>query len=101
MLVFGTGNSGHDIAQDMSAVAASVTMVQKGPTVVVDCETGRMSLGLARDLALRLGADHVRLGEVAAGSLVDAVRAERAALDPALRQAQGTQGQARGTKDAA
>ena len=58
--------------------------------LVIDCETGRMSLGLAADLAVRLGADHVKLGEVAAGSLVDAVRTERAALDPTLRRAQGT-----------
>ena len=35
-IVIGTGNSGHDVAQDLqSNGAASVTMVQRGPTCVV------------------------------------------------------------------
>ena len=42
-------------------------------TVVVDCESGRMRLGLAADLARRMGAEHVPLEHVAAGSLVDIV----------------------------
>ena len=41
--------------------------------VVVDCESGRMSLGLAVDLGLRLGARYVKLDEVAASRLVDVV----------------------------
>jgi magnesium chelatase subunit D len=44
-------------------------------TVVMDCETGKMRLGLAAELAARLGAEHVPLGEVAAESLAGAVRA--------------------------
>jgi magnesium chelatase subunit D len=43
--------------------------------VVMDCETGKMRLGLAAELAARLGAEHVPLGEVAAESLAGAVRA--------------------------
>ena len=42
-------------------------------SVVVDCESGRMRLGLARDLARRMGAEHIPLEQVAAGSLVDIV----------------------------
>ncbi|SDV01271.1 magnesium chelatase subunit D [Microlunatus sagamiharensis] len=84
----GRATSGPD-AVARSRQAAELLRATGVSALVVDCETGRMSLGLARDLAVRLGADHVRLGEVAAGSLVDAVRTERAALDPALRQTQG------------
>ncbi|WP_427385105.1 magnesium chelatase subunit D family protein [Janibacter sp. G56] len=41
--------------------------------VVVDCESGRFRMGLAADLARRMGAEHVPLDRVAAGSLVDIV----------------------------
>ncbi|NHA67299.1 VWA domain-containing protein [Phycicoccus flavus] len=51
-------------------------------TVVVDCETGRFRLGLAADLAGRMGATHVPLGEVAADALVATVSSARAAADP-------------------
>jgi len=34
-IVFGTGNSGHDVAQDLQANAAQVTMTQRSPTCVV------------------------------------------------------------------
>ncbi|MDE3725168.1 VWA domain-containing protein [Nocardiopsis sp. N85] len=47
-------------------------------TVVVDGESGPLRLGLAADLALRLGADHIPVSEVSADALGDAVR-ERAA----------------------
>ncbi|MFD1858909.1 putative cobaltochelatase [Aeromicrobium camelliae] len=50
--------------------------------LVVDCETGRFSLGLARDLAASLQADYVPLGEVTADGLTAAISAhlpERAA----------------------
>lgn len=43
-------------------------------SVVMDCETGRMRLGLARQLAARLGAEHVALGDVAADSLAREVK---------------------------
>ncbi len=35
VLVMGTGNSGHDVAQDLQASGAVVTMVQRSPTYVV------------------------------------------------------------------
>jgi len=36
--VIGTGNSGHDIAQDLHAAGAKVTLVQRSPTMVVNIE---------------------------------------------------------------
>jgi putative flavoprotein involved in K+ transport len=39
VLIVGTGNSGHDIAQDLhSSGAASVTLVQRNPTMIVNVE---------------------------------------------------------------
>lgn len=35
VMVLGTGNSGHDIAQDLQASGARVTMIQRGTTTVV------------------------------------------------------------------
>ncbi|WP_353950565.1 VWA domain-containing protein [Knoellia sp. S7-12] len=46
-------------------------------SVVIDCETGRFRLGLAADLAARMGATHVPLAEVAAGAIVDTVATAR------------------------
>ena len=37
-LVIGTGNSGHDIAQDLHAGGARVTLVQRSPTHIVNLE---------------------------------------------------------------
>ena len=37
-LVIGTGNSGHDIAQDLHSSGASVTLVQRSPTLIVNIE---------------------------------------------------------------
>jgi len=37
-IVIGTGNSGHDIAQDLHAHGAQVTMVQRSPTLIVGIE---------------------------------------------------------------
>ncbi len=38
VMVLGTGTSAHDIAQDLVSNGASVTMVQRGPTLVVNVE---------------------------------------------------------------
>jgi len=38
VLVFGTGNSGHDIAQDLHSSGAAVTLVQRSPTLIVNIE---------------------------------------------------------------
>jgi putative flavoprotein involved in K+ transport len=37
-LVVGTGNSGHDIAQDLHSSGAEVTLVQRSPTLIVNIE---------------------------------------------------------------
>jgi cation diffusion facilitator CzcD-associated flavoprotein CzcO len=37
-IVIGTGNSGHDIAQDLHSSGAVVTMVQRSPTLIVNIE---------------------------------------------------------------
>jgi hypothetical protein len=37
-LVIGTGNSGHDIAQDLWSSGAAVTLVQRSPTLIVNVE---------------------------------------------------------------
>jgi cation diffusion facilitator CzcD-associated flavoprotein CzcO len=39
-LVIGTGNSGHDIAQDLYSSGAKVTLVQRSPTLIVNVEPG-------------------------------------------------------------
>src|SRR6266513_1773427 len=38
VLVIGTGNSGHDIAQDAYSSGAKVTLVQRSPTLIVNIE---------------------------------------------------------------
>ncbi|MBF9133870.1 VWA domain-containing protein, partial [Plantactinospora sp. S1510] len=43
-------------------------------SVVIDCESGRIRLGLASALAGALGAEHLPLEQVAAGALTTAVR---------------------------
>jgi magnesium chelatase subunit D len=48
-------------------------------SLMIDCESGRMALGLARTLSVHLGAQYVTVGEVAADQLVAAVRQGRAA----------------------
>jgi cation diffusion facilitator CzcD-associated flavoprotein CzcO len=37
-VVIGTGNSGHDIAQDLWSAGAQVTLVQRSPTLITQCE---------------------------------------------------------------
>jgi len=37
-VVIGTGNSGHDIAQDLYASGAKVTLVQRSPTLIINCD---------------------------------------------------------------
>lgn len=38
VMVIGTGNSGHDIAQDLHSSGARVTLVQRSPTMIVNIE---------------------------------------------------------------
>jgi magnesium chelatase subunit D len=48
-------------------------------SLVVDCESGQMALGLAQRLSVHLGAQYVTVGEVGADQLIHAVRQGRAA----------------------
>jgi magnesium chelatase subunit D len=68
----GRATSGPDAVARARAAAGLLAGVT---TIVMDCESGKMRLGLAADLAAHLGAEHVPLGEVAAESLAGAVRA--------------------------
>lgn len=45
-IVLGSGNSAHDIAQDLHAGGADVTMVQRSPTMVVELETAQLPYAL-------------------------------------------------------
>ncbi|MBE8516358.1 putative cobaltochelatase [Amycolatopsis sp. H6(2020)] len=68
----GRATSGPDAVTRAQAAAGLLTGVT---TIVMDCESGKMRLGLAADLAVHLGAEHVPLAGVAAEALADAVRA--------------------------
>ncbi len=47
-------------------------------SLLIDCETGRFTLGLATRLSAHLGAEHVPVGDVAADRLLSAVRGRAA-----------------------
>ncbi|HXS84169.1 MAG TPA: VWA domain-containing protein [Mycobacterium sp.] len=54
---------------------AAAHLVNQGiSSIVVDCESGRMRMGLAANLAQHLNAEHVPLGQVNAQALADIVR---------------------------
>jgi magnesium chelatase subunit D len=67
----GRATSGADAVRRSHAAAGLLTGVT---SVVMDCESGRMRLGLAAELAEHLGGEHVPLGEIAAGSLAGEVK---------------------------
>ncbi|KAJ9648572.1 hypothetical protein H2199_001427 [Coniosporium tulheliwenetii] len=56
VIVLGSGNSGHDIAQNFSENGAAVTMVQRSPTYVISASIGLLELskGIYDDDALRI-----------------------------------------------
>ena len=57
------------------AQQAAAYLVNEGiGSIVVDCESGRMRMGLAADLAQHLHAEHVPLAQVNAAALADIVR---------------------------
>jgi magnesium chelatase subunit D len=68
----GRATSGADAVARSQAAAGLLAGVT---AIVMDCESGRMRLGLAGELAGHLGAEHVPLTDVAAESLASAVRA--------------------------
>ncbi|XBB69558.1 VWA domain-containing protein [Nocardioides sp. WV_118_6] len=69
----GRATSGAD-AVARSRRAAGILAETGVTSVVVDCESGPMRMGLAVTLAEHLGAEHVPVGEVSAEALVDAAR---------------------------
>jgi magnesium chelatase subunit D len=73
----GRATSGPD-AMARSARAARYVRGLGVEAVVVDCESGRMSLGLAVGLATDLGAQYVRLAEVSADALTRVATAQMA-----------------------
>ncbi|GLW65469.1 magnesium chelatase [Actinomadura rubrobrunea] len=67
--------------------AAAAALLADVASVVVDCESGPVRLGLAAELGGRLGAEVVRLEDLAAGSLAGVVRDARASWrERALRR---------------
>jgi magnesium chelatase subunit D len=73
-----TGRRGGDHVGQAHA-AASLLAATGAASVVVDCESGPVRLGLAGALGLALGAETLRLEELAAESLAATVRTARAA----------------------
>lgn len=67
----GRATHGADAVARSQQAAGLLTGVE---TVVVDCETGRMSLGLARRLAEVMEATYLPLGDVTADALTSVVR---------------------------
>lgn len=72
----GRATAGAD-AVARSRMAAALLAGTGVTSVVVDCESGPMRMGLAATLAEHLGAEHVPIGEVSAEALVDAARSTR------------------------
>jgi putative flavoprotein involved in K+ transport len=48
-LVMGTGNSGHDVAQDLHASGAHVTMIQRGSSSIVSLEQAQRAYDMYRE----------------------------------------------------
>jgi magnesium chelatase subunit D len=69
----GRATAGPD-ALARSRQAAAYVAAQHIGAIVVDCESGRMRMGLARTLAEHMEADHVPLSQVNAEALTDIVR---------------------------
>jgi magnesium chelatase subunit D len=57
-----------------SRIAAALLVAEGAAAVVVDCETSYVKLGLAATLAGQLGAPTLRLEELRADNLTQAVR---------------------------
>lgn len=73
----GRATAGAD-AVNRSLDAADLVAAQGIPSVVLDSETGRFRMGLARQLAERLGAEYIPVGDVQADAITTAVRGRAA-----------------------
>jgi magnesium chelatase subunit D len=76
LVIVTDGRATHGSVDD--ALRAS-DLLREAASVVVDCESGPVRLGLATRLAVRLGAEAVRLEDLAADGLADVVRDRRVA----------------------
>ena len=70
---------------DRARRAAALLAADGVASVVVDCESGPVRLGLAAELAAHLGAEHLAVGEVTAEGLTRAVRPRGGATRPTRR----------------
>ena len=82
VLTDGRATSGTD-ASSRAAAAADRIRRHGIDSVVVDCEQGRIRLGLAADLAMRLGAQTLRMDELSASALSTSERDRRPPRAPA------------------
>ncbi|MGW0022343.1 vWA domain-containing protein, partial [Rhodococcus sp. NPDC003382] len=73
----GRATAGPD-AVNRSLAAAELIAAQGISSVVLDSETGRFRMGLARRLAERLGAEYVAVGDVQADAITTAIRGRAA-----------------------
>lgn len=79
----GRATSGPEAVERSRQLAAAIA--ERGiATLVIDCETGRFRLGLARDLAAVLRAEYVPLEEVSAAALAGVVRSRVPGPGPRL-----------------
>ncbi|WP_081683876.1 putative cobaltochelatase [Granulicoccus phenolivorans] len=78
LITDGRATSGPDALARADRVA-DLLREQHVDCLVIDCESGRLRLGLAGRLAHRLGADHVALESVGADQILSAVAAHRPA----------------------
>ncbi|MGH3074676.1 MAG: magnesium chelatase, partial [Gaiellales bacterium] len=76
LVIVTDGRATHGSVDD--ALRAS-DLLRETASVVVDCESGPVRLGLATRLAERLGAEAVRLEDLAADGLAGVVRDRRVA----------------------
>jgi magnesium chelatase subunit D len=65
---------GRHTAGDNPARAAALLRTAQVASVVIDCESGPVRLGMAAALARQLGGQCLQLGELAAGPLAETVR---------------------------
>jgi magnesium chelatase subunit D len=69
-----TAPAGEPAALPQARLAAALLQTTGVASVVIDCESGPIRLGLAAELATTLGGTWLRLTELAAGPLADTVR---------------------------
>lgn len=74
ILTDGRATGGRDALERMRRAAARVA-TQGTSVVVIDCESGRVRLGLATDLARRVGGVCLRVDELSADAVAGVVRA--------------------------